>query len=260
MSAKQHLNRPLYQHVAASLRQDITRGAHRPGDRLPSESELCARFGVSRITVRAALDLLASEGLLSRRQGSGTFVSNAPIPHDLIRLTDFVEDMAAAGLCPTSQVLHFASEPVDEAPAHELGLPRGTSVIRLDRLRLADEQPVAFDTTYFPLRYGRLLDPERLASETIYRQLEEVYGIPIISGDFVIAASAASAALASQLAVEPGAPLLVIRRTSYGAQREPIYYQERSYRADRVLYRVELMRDPLSAQSRLIGIAPVFTP
>jgi GntR family transcriptional regulator len=118
--------------------------------------------------------------------------------------------------------------------------------------------PIAFDVTYLPLRYGRLLDRDSLERETIYHQLETQYGIPVISGTFVVEADLASQDMARQLEVERGAPLLVIHRTSFSQARDPIYYQIRSYRADRVRYRLEVTRDYPDRRTHLMEFAPVF--
>lgn len=251
---------PLYQQLASRLRREIADGTYQPGDRLPSEEALCATFGVSRITVRAALDQLVDAGLLWRKRGKGTFVSSRPVEHELIHLTDFVEDMAAAGLRPRSEVTEWIEEPVVEPIASQLGVSPGTMIVRIDRLRLADELPIAFDVTYLPLRFGRLLDRERLATETIYHQLETQYNIPVVAGTFMIEAGRASHTLSDRLAIERGAAILIIHRTSFSEARDPIYYQIRSYRADRVRYRLELSRKFPGERAHLTEFTPVFDP
>ncbi|HEU4792029.1 MAG TPA: GntR family transcriptional regulator, partial [Nitrolancea sp.] len=249
---------PLYQQLADTLRRDIAEGSYRVGERIPSEEALCEQFGVSRITVRAAIDLLADAGLLRRRQGKGTFVSAPPIEQELVQLNDFEEDMTAAGLRPTSRIIHLGEEPAPAAVAQELDLAQGSPIVRLDRLRLGDDSPVAFDRTYLPLRFGRLLDRERLPDQTIYYQLRTLYGIPVVTGTFVIEAGLASAEMASLLGTERHSPLLIIRRTSYTEPRQPVYYQERSYPADRVRYRLELSRGREDERSRLTEFTPIF--
>lgn len=249
---------PLYQQLALRLRRQIADGVYRPGDRLPSELALCGQFAVSRITVRAALDQLVDAGLLWRQRGKGTFVTAPLVEHELIRLTDFVEDMAAAGLRPASCVTHLGEELAAPEIAIQLDLAPRTPVVRLDRLRLADGTPIAFDITYLPLRYGRLLERDALEGETIYHQFETQYGIPVVSGTFVIESGRATAELAERLEIERGAPLLIIQRTSYSEGRDPIYYQLRYYRADRVRYRVELDRGYPGERSRLTEFVPVF--
>lgn len=249
---------PLYQQVADTLRREIAEGNYRVGERIPSEEALCEHFGVSRITVRAAIDLLAEAGLLRRRQGKGTFVSAPPIEQELIQLNDFVEDMTAAGIVPTSRIIHLGEEPAPAEVARSLELAPGSTIMRLERLRLGDGSPVAFDRTFLPLRFGRLLDRDRLPDETIYYQLRTQYGIQVVSGTFVIEAGLANTELANHLGTERHAPLLIIRRTSYTEPRQPVYYQERYYRADRVCYRLELTRGDHDEHSRLTGFTPVF--
>ena len=126
---------PLYQQLKERLRAEIARGAYTPGDQLPAEPELIRLYGVSRITVRQALSGLEVEGLIVRRHGKGTFVAERRIAHDLVRLTDFVEDMELAGLAPSSRVLRFAREATTHEVAEALNIPVGTEVVCVDRLR-----------------------------------------------------------------------------------------------------------------------------
>jgi GntR family transcriptional regulator len=251
---------PLYWQLAEHLRRVIAEGRYAQGTQFPTEEALGREFGVSRITVRAALDRLAAEGLLRRERGRGTFVAAPPIEHDLGQLTDFAEDMAAAGLRPASRVTHFAEEPATPAVAALLGVAPGATITRIDRLRLADEQPLAFDRTYLPLRYGRLLDPEALATETILRQLETRYAIPILSGRYTVEATIASGEVGEALRIAPGAPVLLLHRTSLTTGEAVVYYQQRHYRADRVRYTLDLRRPGPGGKTRLVAFTPDFAP
>ncbi len=112
----------------------------------------------------------------------------------------------------------------------------------MDRLRLAEERPIAYDTTWLPLRLGVLLTGMDLTQETIYHILEARYSIPVFFGAFYISAAEATAKQATYLEVAPGSALLVIQRISYTTQDEPVYIQKRYYRPDRVQYRVTLRR------------------
>jgi GntR family transcriptional regulator len=193
-----HLNAgpiPLYHQLSQLLRTAIEQGTYHPGDRLPSEPELIREYGVSRITVRQALDDLEAEGLVIRRHGT-----------------------------------------------RALQLPAGTEVVRVDRVRLANDRPIAYDMTWLPLRFGELLVGVDLTKETIYQVLERRYAISILTGIFTITAAAATTQQAMHLETEGGAPLLVIQRLSCAARNEPVYFQERYYRPDRVQYRVALHR------------------
>ncbi len=249
---------PLYQHVADDMRREIEGGRFQPGSQVPTEGALCEQYRVSRITIRRALELLANEGLLKREQGRGTFVAEGRVDHSLIRMTDFIEDMADAGLVPSSTLLEWVDQEADEEIAGVLRLQPGARVSRLERMRSANDQPIAVDVTYMPLRFSRLLDRERLDTTTIYGQLEADYGIPITSGSFIIEADIASPRIAEQLLVPVGSPVLVIRRTSFTSNDEAIYFQVRAYRADRVRFRAQLHREHLTQAGRMTEFVPDF--
>ncbi len=233
---------PLYWQLAAALRGRIAAGEYPAGAQLPTEGALCMEFGVSRITVRGALDRLTSEGLLRRERGRGTFVAAPPVEHDLVTLNDFAADMDAAGLTAASVVTHLAEEGASEAIAGELALPIGTPIVRLDRLRLAAGQPLAFDRTFLPVRYGQLLDRDALTTETIYHQLSAHHAIAIRCGRFQFEALNAPTDLAARLGVAPGSALLLLHRTSLAADDGIISYQQRYYRGDRARYQLDLQR------------------
>ena len=249
---------PLYQQVADHLRRQITDGVYAVGALLPTEEELCQRFGVSRITIRAALAQLVDAHLLRRQRGKGTFVAPPPVEHQLIRLTDFVEDMTAVGLQPTSRVLHLGEESASMAIAQELHLHTGTPVVRLDRLRFADGNPIAFDISYLPLRFGHLLDHTQLAEETIYQQLERRYGIVIEAGTFIVEADDAPEPVADALALPRDAAVVLVHRTARTDLGDVVFYQKRWYRADRVRFRLELRRNAVNGRSQLTEFSPVF--
>jgi GntR family transcriptional regulator len=118
----------------------------------------------------------------------------------------------------------------------------GTEVVRIERLRLAEGRPIAYDTTWLPLRFGDLLTEVDLTRETIYLILETRYAICVLSGAFYISAAEATAQQAANLEVAPGSALLMIQRISYTTGDKPVYTQERYYRPDRVQYRVTLRR------------------
>jgi GntR family transcriptional regulator len=260
--AMQRLNAgpvPLYHQLKQVLHGEIESGVYKPGDRLPSEPELIRQYGISRITVRQALDELEAEGLIVRRHGKGTYVAELRIEQDLVRLTDFMEDMQQAGQNPSSRVLTLAHEPASSAVAKALHLKNGTEVVRVDRLRLADGRPMAFDITWLPLRFGELLVGMDLTRESIYHILETRYAIPVVSGAFSITAATATHQQADMLDIPAGAALLLIQRISYTNGDEPVYVQERYYRPDRVRYRVMLRRhDDAGGNSKIDEFRPVF--
>jgi len=238
---------PLHEQISSWLRDEIEAGRFLPDTQLPSEHELCQRFDVSRVTVRRALQTLEADGLIYRRQGLGSFVCDRRMAQGLVRLTDFAQDLARAGLEATSRVLQRVQEPCPPPVAERLGIEAGASVLRLDRLRLGDGEPLALDRTWLAPFHAQLLEGHDLATETIYAVLEREYGIPILSGRYRITASAADAEVAQALGVAEGEPLLVIERTSRTVGERPVYFQRRFYRSDRMAYELELAREPGSS-------------
>jgi len=257
----EHPGKPRHEQVSDWLRNQIEEGALAENQKLPSESALGSRFGVSRITVRRALQTLESEDLIYRRQGLGSFVQDRRLRQGLIRLTDFIEDMQTAGLRPSSRVLHSAEEEAPSHVAHRLGLAKGSPVLRLDRLRLGNGDPIAMDRTWLPLNYASLLAAHDLENDTIFSILEREYGICVCRGRFRIESVNAPNDVAQFIDVPWGRALLLIERTSFAEGDRPIYYQQRWYRSDRVAYEIELRRrdnTPPGAPLPLAEFEPVF--
>jgi GntR family transcriptional regulator len=251
---------PLYEQLKHRLRGEIARGVYRPGDRLPSEPELISRYGIIRITVRQALDELETEGLVVRRHGKGTYVAEQRVENNPVRLVDFMQDMTQAGLAPSLRVLKLVRERASHSLAEALHLAPGSEVVRVDRLRLANEQPIAIDSTWLPLRFGALLVDDDLAYKPIYHLLETIFGVTITRSVFHITAVAANSEQAGRLAITVGAAILLIQRISTTQYDEPVYIQDRYYRPDRVHYVATLHRPGLGNSSGQVlqEFRPVF--
>jgi GntR family transcriptional regulator len=235
--------RPRHEQISDWLREQIEEGSYAVDEKLPSEKELGEQFDVSRVTVRRALQTLESEDYIYRRQGLGSFVKERRASQGLVRLTDFAQDMAQAGLEARSVVEHHAPE----TPPPEVAVRLGTDdqqVMRLDRLRLGDDRPVAFDRTWLPMFYAQLLEGHDLEHETIYGILETEYDIPVLRGRYRITATNAETAVAELLGIPEGNALLLIERLSLTEGDKRVYFQRRYYRSDRVAYELELARDP----------------
>lgn len=242
MSSVHTAGQPRHETVSTWIRSKIETGEWTEDHQLPSESQLGKQFDVSRITVRRALQTLESDNLIYRRQGLGSFVKDNRVHQGLVRLTDFVEDMEAAGLTPASRVLHYEQEPASARIAQQLEIDEGNVVIRIDRLRTGDLDPMAFDRTWLPMFYAQLLADFDMETETIFTVLEREYDICVCRGRFRIEAVNAPNDVAQFLDVPWGRALLVIERISYTEQERPIYFQQRYYRSDRVAYEIELKR------------------
>lgn len=256
-------NQPRHKQISDWLREQITAGPLEAGDQLPSEKELGDKFEVSRVTVRHALKTLESEGIIYRRQGLGSFVDENDISQPLVCLTDFEEDMKRAGLESRSKIISKEVETVTGQIAEKLRLEPETKIVRLDRVRLANNKPVALDRTWLPMFYGQLLEGPDLEQNTIYSILEDQYEIPIIKGTYNITATNSDAYLAEHLEIEEHEALLVIDRISKTVGEKIVYYQKRFYCPDCVNYQVQLERRDKEADCMTRGMplkefVPVF--
>lgn len=252
---------PRHSQISQWLRDQIEKGNFKPEEKLPSENELAKKFDVSRVTIRRALQSLESDSTIYRCQGLGSFVSDKRTPHNLVRLTDFNEDMEKAGLKAASEVRKFITIDSPDWLAEILNIETGQKVIQIDRLRKGDGEPVAYDITWLPMLYGQLLDREKLTEKTIYQTLEDEYDIQIIRGCYRISAEIPDDIIAKELNLEEGAAILLIDRTSFTIGEKPVYYQKRYYRSDRVMYEMTLERENNSASSSempLKEFVPVF--
>ena len=235
---------PLYGKIEEVLASEIAQGELQPGDRLPSEDQLLERFGVSRITVRRAIQNLIQRGVVEIRRGNGTFVLAPKVSQDLTRLTGFVEDMAVHGRKPAARVLSRGIVAANTSVARQLGISKGTKVMRIERVRLADSVPMSFDETYLPLDIGKQIVRNDLRVNPIFSLLEEKYGIPLMEAEYVLEASAASAHVAAALEVAEGSPIFRIERTSSTEEGKPIDYEILSYRGDLIRFVTRLARKP----------------
>jgi GntR family transcriptional regulator len=232
----------LYSEVEAALSADIAAGLLAAGDQLPSEDQLAERFGVSRITVRKAVENLVGRGIVEIRRGRGTFVREPRIVQELTQLTGFVEDMHVLGRTPTARLLDAQLVAADDDVARELGLPKGSHVMRFRRVRSANGQPVSFDETYLPREIGEAIAMHNLDDEPIFALLEERYSIPLTEAQYQLEAVAADALVATSLDMEPGAPCFLIERTSYTVDNKPIDYERLYYRGDQIRFVTRLAR------------------
>src|SRR6266849_10434282 len=169
----------LYSRVEAVLASEVADGDLKIGDQLPTEDNLVARFGVSRITVRRAIQNLVTRGLVEIRRGKGTFVAAPKITQDLKELSGFVEDMHALGRKPTARVISKEIVTADATVASQLALTKGEHVVRIRRVRLADGIPLSFDETYLPLEIGKKIITNNLKVEPIFSLLERKYDVPL---------------------------------------------------------------------------------
>lgn len=237
---------PLYYQLENLLREKINSGAVAPGDRLPTESELIIEYGVSRITVRQALQALADDGLIERRQGRGTFVAErrtrkrkfAGVTH----LTGSLDELIEMGRETPVQLLEMNRVEADVHEAELLGLKKGEPVYRIKRLRLREGQPYSLILNYLPAEIGARLTREELSHGVLLQILETKFGLNLTEARQQITAELADPYVAQLLQIRVGSPLLSIERTVYDEGGRPIEYVHTLYRSDLYSYSVFLTR------------------
>jgi GntR family transcriptional regulator len=233
---------PLYVQVEDALAERIASGALPAGHQLPSEESLVSEFNVSRTTIRTTIQNLVRRGLVEIRRGKGTFVALPRITQELTELTGFVEDMQILGRDATARLLDKKVVPASETVARQLGLPLGTDVVQILRVRLADGVPLSFDETYLPEELGQKVMADDLVTEPIFSLLEQKYSTPLLEAEYQLEASIADAAVAMALSVPPGSPIFLIERTSYSVGHRPVDYEKLHYRGDHIRFKTRLMR------------------
>lgn len=228
-------SQPLYQQLQRALREAIERGALGPDDALPSERQLAADLGVSRITVRKAIDGLADEGLLVRRQGSGNFVGTR-IEKNFAKLTSFSEDMRARGRVPSSQWLKRQVGQVTPEEAIRLALSPGAQVYRFARLRFADDEPMALETCTIAASALPGIDA---VDTSLYDALEKAGNRPVRALQR-LRALLLDDEQARLLEAKPGDAGLLVERVGYLRDGRAIELSQSYYRGDTYDFVAEL--------------------
>jgi GntR family transcriptional regulator len=212
----------------------------------PSERELMSRYDVSRSTVRKAIESLIADGLLRRIAGKGTFVAR-PRLESRLHLASFSQDMRRRGLTPSTLLLRIEPAVPPSEVAGALGLAPDAAAWRLDRVRLADGQPVALENGWYPQALLPGLDRQDL-SGSLYQVFEEAYGFAIEAAEQTLWGETADSATAARLDAPLHTPLLVFRRVSRAGDRRLEYVVSR-YRGDRYQIHMSLGRDGLDPGS-----------
>ncbi|MFM8322569.1 MAG: GntR family transcriptional regulator [Chloroflexota bacterium] len=231
---------PLYYQLRKFITERIEAGEWKPGDRLPSESELGSQFGISRTTVRQALGELTSLGLLKRIQGKGTFVGQPRIQQRLLRLTGFSQDMNSRRMRSASRLLDLELVRAEPPVAERLALPPEAQVVFLRRLRLADAEPMALEASYLLSEFYEILRRENLAERSLYDVLGSCCGTAPTRAVQEMEATACPAFAAQLLGVRKGSPVLHIHRTTFDQNGRSFEQVESFYRGDRYIFYAEL--------------------
>jgi GntR family transcriptional regulator, N-acetylglucosamine utilization regulator len=234
---------PLYRQVEADLRARILSGRLAPSTRLPSEGELAVLYGASKITVRQALARLATEGLVSRQPGKGTFVRSATLTAGSRMVSSYTEEMASLHLTAGSRVLRQELGKADETTAQRLGVELGTPVLVLDRLRLGNGTPVGVQRARILATFVPGLEELDLTDATLYGVLRERYGLVPSEAEEVFRVGAISSADAHLLEVPPRTCCFLVERVTL-IDTKPFEFVRSVMRGDRYQVRLGLKSNP----------------
>jgi GntR family transcriptional regulator len=208
---------------------------------LSSENELAERHGITRATVRHALDVLEQDGWIYREKGRGSFAAVHRVEHELTELVSTTEDMRRRGWSLTTRVISLERTASASFVAHVLELPVRTPVYELCRLRLVDDEPLSLQTAYLPVELCPDLDENDLTG-SLYGLLEARYGLRLWTGKEVLRARCASPYEADLLGIKKNLPVMYMERTTYAANGVAVEYLEAAWRGDRYDFKVTLTR------------------
>lgn len=222
-----------YHQIAEEVRTRVRSGAYVAGRVLPSEAELSSEFGVSRVTIRKALELLRDEGLVDARQGFGWFVAGETVRQPLARLSTIEDQMRDSGVTPERRILEFAFERAPRDVAKQL---RTTNVLRVRRVNLADGDPFAIVTVWCPTELGQNLSRADVERSPFYELLD----VELSGATQTIGADAANPDEAELLQIPAGSPVLRCRRTTTSVDGATVLVSDHVFPAHRTEFVVDL--------------------
>ena len=231
---------PLYRQIEADLRDRIRSGVLRPGAQVPPEPDLMAEYRVSRATVRQALAGLIAEGALEIRRGLGTYVAAPRFEHTIGGFYSFSREIERHGLVPGTRVLDLRTQPATEPVAEALGVPVGTRVVALRRLRLAGADPLVVETSHLPAARFPDLEAVDFSRVRLYDTLMTTYGCRPTRARETFEPVLLTADEARLLDQRRGEPALRVERIAFDQDDNPIEFCRSTVRGDRYRYSVEL--------------------
>ena len=236
---------PYYFQLKEVIKQLIEENILKESEQIASENELCRIFAVSRTVVRQAINELVNEGLLVRHKGKGTFVARPKIIGSLMQsLQGFYKDMIVKDLKMRSQILDFSIVEAGKKVAQKLQIEAGDKLIKLDRLRFVNDEPIVYVVTYIPYGLCPQLFDEDLSGQSLYGVMEEKFDLLIARSRRTIETIGATEEMSAFLDIEIGTPLFLLKSISYLKDGRPVEYYEAKHRGDRIGFEVELIRTP----------------
>ncbi len=225
---------PIYAQIANELRRSIRQGVYKPGERLPTEAQLAERFGVNRHTLRRAVSLLKSEGQIRVDQGRGMFVATTAIRYPIGKRVRYNETLRAQGRIASYKLIRVIAIPADATIAREMEIKPGEPVVLMERLGLADGEPIDVATRYFPCsRLPNILHHCQYAT-SISKMFREIYGYDHLRRSTRVSARNVKPQDAQLLELPLNAPILLTEAVNVGQNAQVIEYCVTRFRGDRM--------------------------
>ncbi|MBM7617706.1 GntR family transcriptional regulator [Weissella uvarum] len=229
---------PVYIKIHDEIREAIDAGRWKPGDKIPAERELAEQFDVSRMTLRQAVMLLVDEGVLDRRVGAGTFVAEPKVQEQLNGVSSFTDMMAASGKKATSKTVSYHVSSASTSEQKQLQLPPHTQVLRMERVRYGDDEPIAYEVASIPADLVEGLNREDLTN-SLYKTLLETRGVRVTHAKQIVTASNVTERVAELLQIKRNDPVLVLRQITVDQNNKPFEYVRTQYVGSRFEFYLE---------------------
>jgi len=231
---------PLYHQLEEELRGRIHAGEFAPGALLPTEEQICTDYGVSRITVRRALDALIAQGLIVRRRGVGSFVAEPKAGVRSVRLAGSLDEFLAASGMLETQMVSLEETVAPPEIAELLQIEKAAPVVRLEALTLLKGAPIGYLNIYFPAEIGRLFEPADIDSNVpVIRTMERKLNTRVVRAEQVIEPDRAGAGAGKHLDIDPQSPVLRVTRVYFTAFDKPIEVALIRYHPERYRYSID---------------------
>jgi GntR family transcriptional regulator len=234
---------PLYYQLVETLRDQIRAGALGPGEQLPGERELSEHFGISRMTVRQALQYLVREEVLTARQGLGTFVAAPKLTHNALHMLGFTEEMMRGGAAASSRVIEQLLVAPPASVRRQLELSSEDQVVKIVRLRLSDGIPMLLETVFVPARSFPGLERANLAKQSLYSLLRDRYSVRLSGSTHTLEAVPANDYECELFGITAGLPMILLQGVSYDENDRPVECFKAVYRGDRFQIAFDSRRD-----------------
>jgi len=231
---------PLYFQVAENIREKITQNIYQLGKHIPTETQLQNEYNVSRETIRKAISDLVAEGLIEKVRGKGTFVVEPKIVHRIGSIYGCTEEMLGRGMVPSTKLLEIVELSPPESMRIEMRLTGSAKIIKLKRLKYADNKPVAILTSYIPSELVPGICQDNFMDGSLYKTFEQVYHHVLSKAEEVIEAGSAGEQEAHTLEIQKNSPLLVANRLTYLENGSVIEKLIAFYRSDVYKYNVKM--------------------